>query len=392
LGSVSAKAPKISQVAIRGKYWAAALRSRASRWSSSRARNVPPSGWRCCHHRGPVRPRLHLRRETTPRGNHSRRSSRRQCRAAHSPWPVRPGTRPAPNNRQPPVPRRYLTGQGARRPQTLRTDRFPAAPHQPTATRPHRPPPPRSASDPTTTVTAHPPPPTGGCDEPRSSRPTRGSTAPAGTPPSRRQVLPGPVTMAAATPIVEDAPRSGALVVERPSRGARWLPEWWPAGGASRAPPDRRTTRRSTCSVGRCSATARRRSSTRSSRSPQSPRGVAQVGLAWVLKNPVVTAPIVGATKPHHLADVVAARPQAHGKRNRRTREPLHPAHPDVFLTSQRRQCTGLPSPRDLEGDPPMPRVTKRGAHHDANSVAAADGADPRQRNLRSGDSADRET
>jgi 1-deoxyxylulose-5-phosphate synthase len=38
-------------------------------------------------------------------------------------------------------------------------------------------------------------------------------------------------------------------------------------------------------------------------------RGVpmAQVALAWVLKNPVVTAPIVGPTKPHHLADAVAA-------------------------------------------------------------------------------------
>ena len=38
-------------------------------------------------------------------------------------------------------------------------------------------------------------------------------------------------------------------------------------------------------------------------------RGVpmAQVALAWVLKNPVVTAPIVGATKPHHLDDAVAA-------------------------------------------------------------------------------------
>lgn len=38
-------------------------------------------------------------------------------------------------------------------------------------------------------------------------------------------------------------------------------------------------------------------------------RGVsrAQVALAWVLQNPVVTAPIVGATKPHHLADAVAA-------------------------------------------------------------------------------------
>lgn len=38
-------------------------------------------------------------------------------------------------------------------------------------------------------------------------------------------------------------------------------------------------------------------------------RGVsmAQIAMAWVLKNPVVTAPIVGATKPHHLADAVAA-------------------------------------------------------------------------------------
>lgn len=33
----------------------------------------------------------------------------------------------------------------------------------------------------------------------------------------------------------------------------------------------------------------------------------AQVALAWVLRNPVVTAPIVGATKPQHLADAVAA-------------------------------------------------------------------------------------
>ncbi|MDP9884492.1 aryl-alcohol dehydrogenase-like predicted oxidoreductase [Sinomonas atrocyanea] len=38
-------------------------------------------------------------------------------------------------------------------------------------------------------------------------------------------------------------------------------------------------------------------------------RGVpmAQVALAWVLRNPVVSAPIVGATKPHHLPDAAAA-------------------------------------------------------------------------------------
>jgi aryl-alcohol dehydrogenase-like predicted oxidoreductase len=34
---------------------------------------------------------------------------------------------------------------------------------------------------------------------------------------------------------------------------------------------------------------------------------MAQVALAWVLHNPVVSAPIVGATKPHHLADAAAA-------------------------------------------------------------------------------------
>ena len=38
-------------------------------------------------------------------------------------------------------------------------------------------------------------------------------------------------------------------------------------------------------------------------------RGIsrAQVALAWVLHQPAVTAPIVGATKPHHLDDAVAA-------------------------------------------------------------------------------------
>ncbi|WP_326493722.1 aldo/keto reductase [Curtobacterium sp. SL109] len=34
---------------------------------------------------------------------------------------------------------------------------------------------------------------------------------------------------------------------------------------------------------------------------------MAQIALAWVLRNPVVAAPIVGATKEHHLADAVAA-------------------------------------------------------------------------------------
>jgi aryl-alcohol dehydrogenase-like predicted oxidoreductase len=38
-------------------------------------------------------------------------------------------------------------------------------------------------------------------------------------------------------------------------------------------------------------------------------RGVprAQIALAWVLQKKVVSAPIVGATKPHHLVDAVSA-------------------------------------------------------------------------------------
>ena len=38
-------------------------------------------------------------------------------------------------------------------------------------------------------------------------------------------------------------------------------------------------------------------------------RGVkpAQLALAWLLAKPGVTAPIVGASKPHHLDDAVAA-------------------------------------------------------------------------------------
>ncbi len=34
---------------------------------------------------------------------------------------------------------------------------------------------------------------------------------------------------------------------------------------------------------------------------------MAQIALAWVLKHPGVSAPIVGSTKPHHLTDAVAA-------------------------------------------------------------------------------------
>ena len=42
---------------------------------------------------------------------------------------------------------------------------------------------------------------------------------------------------------------------------------------------------------------------------------MAQVALAWVLNNPVVAAPIVGPTRPHHLADAVRWASSAHRRR-----------------------------------------------------------------------------
>ena len=36
-------------------------------------------------------------------------------------------------------------------------------------------------------------------------------------------------------------------------------------------------------------------------------RSPAQVGLAWLLSNPVVTAPIVGVSRSQHLEDAIAA-------------------------------------------------------------------------------------
>jgi aryl-alcohol dehydrogenase-like predicted oxidoreductase len=57
-------------------------------------------------------------------------------------------------------------------------------------------------------------------------------------------------------------------------------------------------------------------------------RGVsaAQIGLAWLLHKPSVTAPIVGATKPSHLEDALAAEQlQLSGDELRRLEEPYVP-------------------------------------------------------------------
>jgi 1-deoxyxylulose-5-phosphate synthase len=60
---------------------------------------------------------------------------------------------------------------------------------------------------------------------------------------------------------------------------------------------------------------------------------MAHVALAWVLKNPVVTAPIVGPTKPHHLPDSVAALDvQLTDEEIRMLEEPYGPHVPTAFV------------------------------------------------------------
>lgn len=57
-------------------------------------------------------------------------------------------------------------------------------------------------------------------------------------------------------------------------------------------------------------------------------RGVspAQIALAWVLSRPGVTAPIVGASKPHHLEQAIAALDLAlTDDESRRLEEPYRP-------------------------------------------------------------------
>jgi aryl-alcohol dehydrogenase-like predicted oxidoreductase len=63
-------------------------------------------------------------------------------------------------------------------------------------------------------------------------------------------------------------------------------------------------------------------------------RGVsmAQVALAWVLRNPVITAPIIGATRPQHLTEAVAALSlELTGDEVRALEEPYTPHGPSWF-------------------------------------------------------------
>ena len=77
----------------------------------------------------------------------------------------------------------------------------------------------------------------------------------------------------------------------------------------------------------------------------------AQVALAWLLSRPAVTAPIVGATKPHHLEDAVAALSlTAHAGRGRPARGAVRAASGARILL---RNSGKTPS---LDRDPDEPR------------------------------------
>jgi len=69
---------------------------------------------------------------------------------------------------------------------------------------------------------------------------------------------------------------------------------------------------------------------------------VAQVATAWVLRNPVVTAPIVGVTKPRHLADAVAALDlELTDDETVALEHPYTPRTPELLLTGPISACCG---------------------------------------------------
>ena len=54
----------------------------------------------------------------------------------------------------------------------------------------------------------------------------------------------------------------------------------------------------------------------------------AQIALAWILRNPVVASPVIGATKPHHLDDAIAALSVKLSDDEVRRLEELYQPHP----------------------------------------------------------------
>ncbi len=81
------------------------------------------------------------------------------------------------------------------------------------------------------------------------------------------------------------------------------------AKGRAARPWGEQTTRASTDEVARAFDRAVDKAVVDAIEGVAAARGLpmAQIALAWLLSKPVVSAPIVGATKPHHLQDAVAA-------------------------------------------------------------------------------------
>jgi aryl-alcohol dehydrogenase-like predicted oxidoreductase len=69
-------------------------------------------------------------------------------------------------------------------------------------------------------------------------------------------------------------------------------------------------------------------------------RGVAMatVAMAWLLKHPVVSAPIVGATKPQHLTDAAAALDLELTEDDIRSLEQPYTPRADLLLTHNDRR------------------------------------------------------
>ena len=76
-------------------------------------------------------------------------------------------------------------------------------------------------------------------------------------------------------------------------------------------------------------------------------RGItnAQVALAWLMHQPDVTAPIIGASKPHHLDDALAAEHHARRPRDRDVRGSLRAPRHLRPLKPHRPACVPLPHP-----------------------------------------------
>ena len=119
-----------------------------------------------------------------------------------------------------------------------------------------------------------------------------------------------------AGPLQPALPRGGAgdagPLRRRGDRRAPLEPARPRAAGPAVGPEGGARSGRPRTSSARPSTPGRRRPTARSSTAlgeVAAARGVprAQVALAWLLGKPAVTSPIVGATKPHHLEDAVAA-------------------------------------------------------------------------------------